>query len=67
MLPCYCTFIYTEKNDPMIEELFAATKGDPSYQKVLTEVMKGLSKEQLKLLPSDYPACAMAQQWGRST
>ena len=52
-----------ELSNPMIEKLFDAAKGDPAYQKVLAEVMKGLSKAQLKLLPSDHPARAMAQQW----
>ena len=48
----------------MIKELFTAAKDDVSYQKILTEVRKGLTKEQLKLLPFDHPARAIAQQWG---
>ena len=50
----------------MIKELFAAAKDELSYQKILTEVVKGLSKEQLKLLPSYHPTRAMMQQWGKS-
>lgn len=52
-----------ELSDPMLEELFVAAKEDTAYQEVLAEVVKGLSKAQLKLLPSDHPARAMAQQW----
>ena len=49
--------------DSMIEELFAAAKEDASYQEVLAVMKNGATKEQLKLLPSDHPALAMAQQW----
>ena len=56
---CYIASEYRESRmyedklcDPMIEELVAAAKKDEAYQKVL------------KLLPSDHPARAMAQQWG---
>ena len=55
--------VYEEElSDPMIVEWFDACKCGAVYQKFLTEVMKGLSKEELKLLPSDHPTCAMAQQ-----
>ena len=49
--------------DPMLEELFSAAKDDQAYQKVLAEVRKGLTKEALKLLHSEHPACALSQQW----
>ena len=42
--------------DPMIEELFSAAREDQSYQRVLTEVKKGLTKDAVKLLPPDHPA-----------
>ena len=47
----------------MIEEMFSAAKEKESYQRVLTEVKKGLTKDALKLLPPDHPARAMTQQW----
>ena len=47
---------------PMIEEMISAAREDESYQRVLTEVKKGLTKDAVKLLPPDHPARAMAQQ-----
>ena len=64
---CYIANEYRESRmyedelcDLMIEELLAATKKDKAYQKVLAVVRKGSTKEELKLLPSDHPARAMA-------
>ena len=48
--------------DSMIEQLFSAAREDQSYQRVLTEVKKGLAKDAVQLLPPDHPAGAMAQQ-----
>ena len=47
----------------MLEEMFTAAKEDQAYQMVVEEVRKGLTKEALKLLPSDHPARSMTQQW----
>ena len=53
--------IYKDKLcEPMVEELFSADKDDDAYQEVLAVVRKGATKEQLRLLPSDHPARAMA-------
>ena len=48
--------------DPMVEKLFATDREDASYQEVLAVIKKGATKQQLKLLPSDHPALAMAKQ-----